>query len=236
MLSRINFVLVVAFAVVALVCVSPSYANLIQNGSFETTNVTGAGEHASTSYDGVTAAMPNWDLERGGTQPANWGYIDINSWLINAQDGNVFLNLLNGPSSVAQTFAVTASQTYNVSFYEALRDSSTAFGLNMTLTPSSGTLAGTSGTLTVSGTNPLAGFVNAQTGTWTQFTFSFVPSASGNVALKFVTNDPTGMNGNGVFLDNVSVTPAAGVPEPSTLALLAAGLAGLLCYAWRKRR
>jgi hypothetical protein len=27
-----------------------------------------------------------------------------------------------------------------------------------------------------------------------------------------------------------------GVPEPGTLALLAAGLAGLLCYAWRKRR
>jgi hypothetical protein len=26
------------------------------------------------------------------------------------------------------------------------------------------------------------------------------------------------------------------VPEPSTFALLAAGLAGLLCYAWRKRR
>ncbi len=26
------------------------------------------------------------------------------------------------------------------------------------------------------------------------------------------------------------------VPEPSTLALLAAGLAGLLAYAWRKRR
>ena len=26
------------------------------------------------------------------------------------------------------------------------------------------------------------------------------------------------------------------VPEPSTLALLAAGLTGLLCYAWRKRR
>ncbi len=27
-----------------------------------------------------------------------------------------------------------------------------------------------------------------------------------------------------------------GVPEPGTLALLAAGLIGLLCYAWRKRK
>jgi hypothetical protein len=26
------------------------------------------------------------------------------------------------------------------------------------------------------------------------------------------------------------------VPEPGTLALLAAGLLGLLCYAWRKRK
>ncbi len=38
---------------------------------------------------------------------------------------------------------------------------------------------------------------------------------------------------NGFDFDNITYSV---VPEPSTLALLGCGLAGLLCYAWRKRR
>ena len=38
-----------------------------------------------------------------------------------------------------------------------------------------------------------------------------------------------------VSFDNVSVD-YVGIPEPSSLTLVAAGIAGLLCYAWRKRR
>jgi hypothetical protein len=48
-----------------------------------------------------------------------------------------------------------------------------------------------------------------------------------------ITHIGMGNGGGRMLVDNFTLT---GVPEPSTLALLATGLFGLLAYAWRKRR
>ena len=51
-----------------------------------------------------------------------------------------------------------------------------------------------------------------------------------------ITSQADVQNGKyAVFMDHASIASSS-VPEPSTIALLATGLVGLLCYAWRKRK
>lgn len=52
----------------------------------------------------------------------------------------------------------------------------------------------------------------------------------------YTNDDPASGFGDVTMFDNVSVFNSTVVPEPSTIALLATGLIGLLAYAWRKRK
>ena len=108
-----------------------------------------------------------------------------------------------GPSAniptLTQSFAVTAGNTYDVSFCAVSRDGTLGVA---TLSVSTGTAAftpGTSGANTAPGWlhplttgdgtlhNPLIGYMKGGTSTWLNDTFSFVPSASGTATLGFGT-------------------------------------------------
>ena len=197
----------------------PAQANLLTNGSFEDiTNFVDQGNDTMTLTSGSTA-MPGWTVVN-----------DTLAWIgpsnpfgVSASNGNYFLDLTGYDDSapyggVTQTIPTSAGGLYRLTF-----DLGSA-----TSADSSDSINASAGSTSQLFTSTLTGINN-----WETETLDFVATA----ATTAITLTGMSKSLNYIGLDNVSVVllraPSA-VPEPSTLALLGAGLAGFGAFRRRK--
>jgi len=199
-----------------LLAATTSHANLLTNGSFE-------------SGGFVNQGNDTMSLDPGSTTITGWTVItDTTAWIgptnpfsLAANDGDFFLDLTNyqlgAPfAGVSQTIATTPGATYSLTFDLG--------GSNRWGRPD-GLIASAAGA-SMTFTTPTTGTLND----WYHETMSFVAAGSSTtVTLQ-------GASGfNYIGLDNVSVdlgSPVS-VPQPAALALIGAGLIGLIVVRGR---
>ena len=224
LLSTIGMVLVTA-AVLAFGATNVS-AELIQNGSFETSDLQPLPSKTRVKInEGDTANLPHWFIVASSVEADDLYYFYVGEGgsdpMPAAHDGAYYITVEHPWSSgtlesVSQDFAVTAGMQYDASFWT--RDWNTTGAIAADVTFNLGSASGT--TSVVTGIDTV----------WTEYAFSFIPTDTTTATLTFT---PATLGNHGLCLDSVSVVE---IPEPGTLALLATGLIGLLCYAWRKRK
>jgi hypothetical protein len=207
---------------VAMCSVLPAFAatNLVADGSFE-----GAGV-AAGAYDTFSGSdLPGWLALPGDS-------IEVRNGLVgSAQEGVDFVELdSTHNSSMLTSFGTLAGQTYALSFYYSGR----AFSADDNPAVAGGVVPGSSDGLSVSVGGTTVNLVSATNTTldnvWTLYTATFVGTGKSMSLLFAATGDN---DSYGASLDNVSVTA---VPEPATLAMMAAGVLGLLGLGRRRGR
>ncbi|MEM7454797.1 MAG: DUF642 domain-containing protein [Planctomycetota bacterium] len=213
--------LLTTFALIA-VFASCCSASLVDNGSFENPDVSDGGFGILNAGN---TTLTGWTISDGGQTANNGGVTVIDSWNIGfssgiiaqASDGEQLLNLQNtgDAGTISQTLATTAGSQYLLTFdYGAVAFGTRTLNLNYEIDGQSQDLS----------VDIPAGF--QQIG-WFQESLLFTASTN-STTLSFTGNHFNGFYG--VALDNVAVNA---IPEPSSMVLLGASLAG---FVIRRRR
>jgi hypothetical protein len=169
---------------------------------------------SSLGATALSAAVPGWTTTSGTVD-----YIKQGGFGLSCLGNTGGCIDLDGSTNDAGNFAVTAAfnliagVTYEVSYYLSGNQRNAP---NDTVTV---TFGGASNVHVLSSASP-----------YTQYVLSVTPLA--NLSTSLVISNAGGDN-FGAMLDSVVVQDASAIPEPSTVALLGAGLAAL---AWRRRR
>jgi hypothetical protein len=186
--------------------------NLIDNGSFENVGLSNpSGSYGSNATWQLYSSIPGWDATQN---------IEIwsNDFIVPAYHGNNVLELnahpgnVNGVFSIFQDFATTIGQTYQLTFAGHRRS------------------ANAHESFSVSVGNLFDSIQNQTSGQWNEYSYQFT-AVSTLSTLTFSSIDG-GNDTTGNVFDDIRVTTS--VPEPSTLAILALAIMGLVTRRVKK--
>lgn len=201
--------------------VTPTSAQeMISNGSLEDgVPAPSAASGQITVAAGNTANLPGWTA----STTMGW-YFKYTAWgmtpPVGAGERLFNLNSPTGTYTLSQSFAVTAGDTYTVSYYEKRRGGGGY--MDTTVSVAAGMVSGASGSPVAVAAGPAASIVQATAANaaWTLHSFTFTPDTTTTATITFGNHYGGGQGDNdGVFLDKVSVLgPATLTSTTTTLA------------------